>query len=233
MAKKVAQMIEEQVQSWIYKNISEHKSTPAPKIYPIITVSREFGAKGAALAALIGEKLDFKVWDKDLLLTIGKWLGSDPKLFETLDESRRKSIEDAIFGFMNHPGTNLSYMRSLTRAVRTIEKFGNSIIVGRGANYICQSPSSFHIRVVSALNKRILNYAESEKITKEQAAVIIKQKDAERADFIKYNFNKEVSDSRGYDLVVNSGAFNLEELADIVIYAYEKKIKQSVAAIRK
>ena len=66
MAKRVSKMIEEQVQFWALKNSGASLNAGHDKL-PVITISREFGAKGAALAEMLGERLGFKVWDKELL----------------------------------------------------------------------------------------------------------------------------------------------------------------------
>lgn len=227
MGRKVTKIIEDQFKTWRHQNRSIR--TPSQKKhYPIITVSREFGALGAALANVLGERVGFKVWDKELLQAIAKELGSDEKFLESIDERRRKPVEDAVLGFMKNKNTNVNYLLSLVRVVHTIEDFGSSIIVGRGAGYICQNDKSFHIRVVSPLKTRIIGYANREHISKDEAYEIIQEKDAERADFIHYSFNKDVTNPSDYDLLLNSATYDLEEMADIAQKAYETKIGEPI-----
>jgi cytidylate kinase len=223
MAKKVAQMIEEQVQFWRLKAESEHYLPKPEGRQPVITISREFGARGAALALNLQEKLGFKVWDKELLKVISERLNSNDEFIKALDENVRNPVEDAILGFMNRPNTNFNYMLYLVRAVRAIERSGNSIIVGRGANYICQKADSFHLRVVCPLKTRIENYAEREMIDLPEATKIVELKDRERATFMKKNFNRDINSPSDYDLVINSGSFSMDEMVDIVTQAYKRK----------
>ncbi|MEX0769998.1 MAG: cytidylate kinase-like family protein [Balneolaceae bacterium] len=231
MARKVTQIVEEQIKAWSHRNSSRKPSAPQKKHYPVITISREFGARGAAMAELLGKKTGFKVWDKELLGAIADHLGSDQKLLETLDERRQEIVEDTVAGFIKNIHTNVNYLRTLIRVVKTIEEQGNDIIVGRGANYICQHPSSFHIRVVCPLKKRISEYAKRENISTTEARRIIEQKDRERADFIKSNFYKEVATPSDYDLLINSDTFTLEQMADLVLDAYEMNIGEKVKAL--
>ncbi|MEQ9309056.1 MAG: cytidylate kinase-like family protein [Balneolaceae bacterium] len=224
MAKKVAQMIEEQVQFWRLKNSSKATFPASVKHLPIITVSREFGARGAEIATILGHKLGFKVWDKDLLDVISIKLGSNKEYMQSLDENRRSLLEDTIFGFMNQKGTNLNYFIYLVKAIRSIENIGNSIIVGRGANFICRNSNSFHIRVVSPLEKRVKYYAQKEGISSKNSLEIITKKDSERANFITRNFNKNIDASSNYDLVITSGSFDLDTVAEIISTAYTCKI---------
>lgn len=233
MAKKVPQLIEQQIQFWMRKESAEKPLRFLNKKLPVITVSREFGAKGAALAGELGIKLGFKVWDKDLLTIVSESIGTNKEFIASLDESRRSLLEDTIFGFINHRETNLSYLIFLVKAVRTLEKFGNSIIVGRGANYICQNKNSFHVRVVCPLKKRVQNYAREHQIPKNEASDIILKKDADRENFTRYNFNRDISNSSDYDLTINSDTYTMDEMADIVIRAYELKTGYNLSKAKK
>ena len=223
MAKKAHQIIEQQIQFWMRKEAAQKGVPIFDSRLPIITISREFGAKGAALAAELGKQLGFKVWDKDLLELISKNIGSDKEFIKSLDESRRGLLEDTIFGFIHHRETNLSYLIFLIKAVRALEKFGNSIIVGRGANYICQNKPSFHVRVVCPLKIRTENYARDHQVTKNEASEIILKKDTDRENFTAHNFNRNINNASDYDLIINSGTYDLKEMSELVIKAYELK----------
>lgn len=227
MAKKVAQIIEDQVKAWRRRSYEDR--VPQIKKFPVITISREFGARGADLAARLGEELDFKVWDKELLQAISKELGSDQKFLETLDERSQQVVENTVVGFLQNIHTNENYLRSLIRVVKTIEEYGSSIIVGRGANYICQNPLSLHVRVVCPYQTRVARYAEREKLKHFEARLIIENKDTERAEFIERNFYKNVSTPSDYDLLINSKTFTIEQMAKIVLDAYKNKIGRMAA----
>ncbi|MEX2410308.1 MAG: cytidylate kinase-like family protein, partial [Candidatus Paceibacterota bacterium] len=196
---------------------------PKKHVYPVITISREFGANGAAFAAYLARKIGYKVWDKELLQAITDEVGTGLKTVESIDERRRQTVEDTVTGFFHNMPTNVSYSRSLIRVVNTIEEFGNSIIVGRGANYICKNSKALHVRIVSPLNYRIENYAKRENISKIEAKRLIEAKDYERKVFIYHNFHREMNESSDYDMVINTKSFTLDEMAEIVINAYEKK----------
>jgi cytidylate kinase len=230
MATKTAQIVEQQVKAWSYRSSQDTAVQPGKLKFPVITISREFGAQGAALADLLGRRIGFQVWDKELLKAIAKELGSDQKFLETLDERRQEAIEEIVTGFLDKIHTNVNYLISLIRVVRTIEEHGRGFIVGRGANYICQNPLSFHVRVVCPFKTRVVEYAGRENISRKEARHIVEQKDTERAEFIKQNFYKDVSNPSDYDLIINSKTFTLEQMADIVLDAYEKKIGRKVAS---
>lgn len=233
MAIRVSQIVDKQIKVWNHRNEKLLEQGREEIQYPVITISREFGALGAALATKLGELTTFEVWDKELMEAIAEDLDSDIKLLETLDERRQQDIEDAVSGFMSDISTNVHYIRSLIRVVKTIEEHGRSIIVGRGANYICEKENSFHIRVVSPFKTRVVQYAERNNMEKAKARKLIEQKDQERAEFSRRYFYKDHSTPSDYDLIINSGKFTIDQMADLVIDAYEMKMGHKIEFVKK
>lgn len=223
MSMKVSEIVDKQIKEWDRKRIMQSAEEQKKPPMPVITISREFGALGAALAEKLGNTTGFEVWDKELLGAIAEDLGSDQKLLETLDERRKKDVEDAVSGFISHVHTNVNYVRSLIRVVKTIEEHGRSIIVGRGANYICEKPDSFNIRLVRPFKSRVQHIAEKNEIAISEARSLVKKMDAERDEFIKRFFYKDIYTPSDYDLIINTGTFNLDQIEMMVLQAYEMK----------
>lgn len=223
MTRAPEQIINEQVLVWSQQQTIIGQGGKPSSFWPIITISREFGAQGAALAQVLAKRTGFAVWDKELVQEVAAGTGSDVRILRTLDEHRQKMIEDAVRGAMGRQYTNLQYLRSLMRVVHTVAAHGSSIIVGRGANYICKSTPLLRIRVVCPLERRIQGYAERQGIDRRQAQQIVAQKDADRADFIRRTFKKDVAEPSDYDLVLTSATYTLDQLADIVLVAYEAR----------
>lgn len=229
MARKVTEIVEKQILSWSRHHSKGSKVQKEKDVLPVITISREFGSPGAALAYYLGEKTGFGVWDKELLKAIAEDLGGDQKLIETLDERRQEAIEDTVAGYLTNVHTNIKFFHSLIRVVRTIEEHGKGIIVGRGANFICEQNHSLHIRLVAPLNHRVKYYAEKNKISVQETLRLAEQKDRERSEFIRSNFQKDVSDPLGYDLIINSQHYTMGQMAAMVVHAYETKTGKKLA----
>ena len=221
----IDQMITEQVQTWAQREAESNVTGEVPGAWPVITISREFGARGAALAAVLGAQIGFKVWDKDLLHAIAEESGGDERLLASLDEHRRKAIDDAMRGALTGSRhTNTQYFRTLMRVVHTLSAHGKCIIVGRGAHYISKARGTFRVRVVAPLEVRVRGYAQREGLTEKKARKKIIARDTDRADFIKHHFKRDGSNPSDYDLVINAGVYTLEQMAGIVLAAYEAKI---------
>ncbi|MGB0346029.1 MAG: AAA family ATPase [Balneolaceae bacterium] len=231
MAKRVAQMIEDQVHFWRMSHPVEHKLQHKGQNLPVITISREFGARGAAIARILEKKLGFKVWDKEILEVISEKLGSDVNYMKSLDEHTQNAVEDTIFGFLNRKSTNLNYSIYLVRALQAIEKYGNAIIVGRGGNFVCRHKKTFNVRIVSPLHLRVEWIAQVQDISIEEARVVVKTKDEERAKFTHHNFNKSINCPIGYDMILNSGTMSLDSISELIIDGYQRKIGFEVSVM--
>jgi cytidylate kinase len=225
MARKPEQIIDEQVRAWTHRQAEAQRQGEGRTRWPLITVSREFGAQGAPLAELLGRRLGFTVWDKELVQAVAEESGGAERIVETLDEHGRKAIEDAMRGtLMGVQHTHLQYLRTLVRVVRTIAAHGNGIIVGRGANYICDPATILRVRVVCPLDVRVRRYAAQHHLDERQARRMVEELEAERVEFVRQHFKRDVAAPADYDLVVNSGTYTLEEMADVVVAAYEAKL---------
>ena len=167
-----------------------------------------------------------------MLGPIAKDLDSDQKFLETLDERRKQDIEDAASAFIGKVHTNVSYLRSLIKVVKTIEEHGRAIIVGRGANYICEAHENLTIRLVMPFNSRVQHIAEKQQITIQKAREIVNKKDKERADFIKRFFYKDITTASDYDLIINADTFDLDHMEKMVADAYEIKTGQSIVDVK-
>jgi cytidylate kinase len=231
--KSIDRLISDQVTRWARNEAKTKLKEDTAEVWPVITISREFGARGKSLAQELGRRTDFKVWDKELLSAIAEEAGADERFLASLDERRRKMIVDALYGsLIGSKHSNTHYYRSLLSVVQTIGLHGKSIIVGRGSNYIIKSPDPLKVRIVCPLEKRVSIIAEQEGISKKDALNLISKRDDEREDFIQHYFKKDSGNVHDYDLVLNSGVFNIDQLADLTLLAYEKKVGKTLPSVK-
>ena len=225
-------IITEEAVSWAIREAKARQRQKKVEKWPVITISREYAAGGRSLAKELAQRIGFKIWDKDLLSAIADETGADKRFMTSLDERRRKMISDVLHGFlMGSKHSNTQYFRSLLNVVHTIDAHGKSIVVGRGANFILKSPDTLRVRVVRPFEQRVSYVAELEGLTEKKAQKLVTVRDSERNDFIQHFFKRDTGNAYDYDLVLNSGVFNIEQLADLVLFAYEKKIGKTVPLV--
>lgn len=228
----IERLISEQVLAWSKRESKAKQRNEKVEVWPVITISREFGAGGRSLARALGNRTAFKVWDKELLSAISQEAGADERFLASLDEHRRKMIDDTLYGsFMGSKHSNTHYFRSLLRVVHTIGEHGKSIIVGRGSNYIIESAAALRVRIVCPVEHRIAHLVEKDGVSAKDARKLIQERDADREDFIRHYFKRDPGNASDFDLVLNSGVYNIEQLADLMLIAYEKKVGKTLPVI--
>ena len=141
-------------------------------------------------------------------------------------------VDDTFYGaFMGSKHSNTHYFRSLNRVVQTIGAHGKSIVVGRGGNYIIKSQAALRVRIVRTVKERVSYVMELEGTSESNARNLINTRDTDRDDFIQHYFKRDSKNCSDYDLVLNAGTFSTNQLADLVLFAYEKKVGKSVPPI--
>lgn len=225
MIKSPESIVDAQVRKWNYERGLLEPPHSERTAWPIITISRECGAGGTSLARLLADRTGFTLWDKRLVTAIAEATGGDESFVAMLDERRRQAIDEVILGLMKHPRqpTNIRYHRTLLSVVEALADKGGSIIVGRGANYVGDPASRLAVRVVRPIDERVARYAELEGLTMLKARRSVVNIDEERDGFVRQYFRHDVVDASAYDLTVNTGSFTLEQTADLVMAAYERK----------
>jgi cytidylate kinase len=230
-ARSIQQVVERECLRW--EILREHRTKHEKPIHwPIITIEREFGARGEALGRILAERTGFTFWDGELVHAVADESGANETVLRSLDEHRRSAIEESIKGAL-FGGQHMAseYLRRLMKLIHTISAHGGSVVVGRGAQYILAPETVLRVRVVSPLEERIRGYAQRHGIDVGRARTQVKRSDAERSRFVRQFFSRDTAVAADYDLVVNTGTFSLEQAAGIVLEAYGDKFGRRPKAV--
>ena len=182
----------------------------------VITVDREFGSGGAAIAKKLAEHLEWKLWDESLTeelarrLDCSKFLVAkreerpDPLYYRLLKSYTRGSFE----GHHNPPRMRMvdseCIMATSEGLVKEIADGGNCVIVGRGSAYFLYGrPGIFHIFVYASFREKVRRLIETGE-TEAQARHLAETVDKDRAAFVKKYFNKDWPNPPLYHLMINS-----------------------------
>ena len=83
-------------------------------------------------------------------------------------------------------------------------------MIGRGAGFILPRQTTLNVRLVAPLAERVAYMSQWLRLTEEEAAEKVRQRDAGRAQFLGTHFSSEPDDVHHYDLVLNSGLLGEE-----------------------
>ncbi len=202
---------------------------------PVITISRAAGARGTSIAEEIIRKLDahdsidrlhpWTLFNQDLLQHVIDEHDLPKGTAEFFHEDRHEEIRNIIGEILGlHPG-DYTTMRKMAETIRRISETGNTIIVGRGANFITMDiANSVHVRLVGSLERRTRHIADITGLSMPKAADEVARRDRGRKQYIKRIFKKDIDDPHFYDLVLNTDRFSNSQAADLIITALKQKM---------
>ena len=189
-----------------------------------ISLSREVGTPDTEVAAAVGARLGWRVYDHELTEQLAQELHLPVSAVEQIDERRQSWLLECIQSIASAPELSQGlYVRGLIRMVRALGEQGRSVIVGRAAAYILPPASTLRVRLVGEREDRITHLSRCLHLNREQAAHELEELGRERARFIREHFHAEPDDPRHYDLVLNTSLWSPADCADFIQQALHHK----------
>lgn len=218
-------LIDRQFRKW---ELDKVRATQRPAVKPVIpqvvTVSRQAGSRGAFFATRLADELAFSILHRKTIDAICESSGYRRRIVEYLDERFRSDIETMIEGLLTGQSVDhADYTRHLFQVVLSMARLGGVVFVGRGGNLILGPRRGFHIRVVAPKEQRIANLVKYKSLTEEVAATEIDRADSQRRELIARLFDQDIDNPANYDLVINLGLMELEDLVQPTMAAIHAK----------
>ena len=179
-----------------------------------VTISRQAGSGAHAVAEKLASLLQahtpkdappWTIFDRNLVGKVLQEHNLPERVAKFMPEDRTSEIADTmeeLFGL--HPPSWL-LVRKVTETILHLAELGNVILIGRGAAVVTANLEHvFHVRLVSALEKRGQRIQELNHLSKEAALKFIHEEDRGRERYLKKYFKTDVDDPLLYDLVINT-----------------------------
>lgn len=224
------EMVEEQLKKWQIESM-ERKTIKA-KPGPVITISREPGSGGSAIARRLSEELKMDLVGAQIIQKIAESADMSTKVIESLDEkevTRRDSWLTALFK-TRHLWED-TYLFHLTKVIGTFGRQGNVIIVGRGAQYILPPEDTFRLRFIAPMEVKIQNVMRDFGSSQQEAERYIIKTDSDRRAYLRKYFNADVTNPADYDVVINTGKLGIDGSVEAVKAAFTAWKKTRAATL--
>lgn len=213
-SRSMEKIIEEQVNKW---ELARQADEPKAATRPVVSVSRQPGAGGLALARQLAAKLSLDLFDREIIQQVAHSAKRSATVVETLDERGRWFVEDWIKATVSERHLSPDdYLRHLMRVVGTIGRHGGAVIVGRGASFILPRSECFGVRVIAPLEHRVTSVAREFGVAQDEARRRVIATESNRRAFVRKYFNEDISDPANYDLVINTFKVSIEDAAAVV-----------------
>ncbi len=212
----------------------KHADSPrSPEFHQFITISRQYGCEGAALAHRLVDVLNERCrpsfawvdYDHELLNKIS----TDPHLrgtvTEALDSRRREGTGKLFDTILNREADDAPEMRQLAEVVRSLAILGRAILLGRGSYLITQDlKTGLHVKLIAPLDWRALHVAATREVTHGEAKKIITDGERRREQYLRKHFVEHPEHVINPDLVIDNSRFNLVQIGEIVFTAVSARL---------
>ena len=210
---------------------------------PIVTISRQYGAGGSSVAALVAADLGAEVVDKRLIEEVASRLSMKTSDVEAEAERPRGLLDRLVRSFSTlEPGLGIGWtppypdplfdprkeiLHLTEQVIREVAESGNVVIVGRGAGFVLRDhPGVFRTFLRAPEDVRIHRLMERLGLPEPETRRKMHETDSNRAAYIRQLYGRDWCDPDEYDLVINTGRISYAAAAEMIL----RGVREPVAA---
>ncbi len=194
--------------------------------YPVITISREFGAGGRSIAKSVSEKLGIPFFDKDFVKQTAAESGYSVEDVEREGEDlslKSKFLDNILNNAASYQSSHDAiYDAQKDLVLKLAQK--DCILVGRCSNIILQEAGipSLDVFLYADQDARIEHVKELGLNGEEDAKKCVLKTDSQRATYYKTYTKHTLGDYHDYDLSLDTGVVGYDKCVDLIVELAQK-----------
>lgn len=186
----------------------------------ILTIGREYGSGGRAVAEKLGEALSLPVYDKNMLTIAAKESGIDETILASEDERLVNPLFEPYVPFGVDNGSMGEKLFDIQRRIiKEKAEHSSCIFVGRCSDQILEGyDDTFHFYIYAPKIQRIKRIMEVEQIQERAAAEkILKKVDKQRKSYYQFFTDQKWGSTEGKDMMLNSGTLGVDGVVQVIL----------------
>ncbi len=201
-------------------------------MYPIITISREFGSGGHDIGKAVAERLGVPFYDSAIMQQVAEQSGYASEFINVHGEyttGMDRWFSGSVFP-MNYFGSPQDQIFSIqSKIIQECANKGSCVIVGRCADYILNRAGieTLNIFIHADKESRAARVLDRERNVPEDVEKFLEKKDKGRRAYYRYYTDRNWGGYENYHLNLDSGFIGEENCVDIIVDTvkklYEKK----------
>jgi cytidylate kinase len=211
-----ARIFERQMRNWEIAR-AQQRAAQGQGVSCFICISRAAGAGGTEIARRVGERLNWPVFDKQILAAMAQDDSVRTRLYGSMDERDIGWFEETFRALMDVDFHVNDYFHRLTETVLCLARQGPAVFVGRGANLILPRDRGLRVRIVASRKYCIQHFAQRNGISEHEAVVELERIENEREDWLRRHFHVEPRDMTGHDLAINIERFTSDQAVGLIL----------------
>lgn len=220
--------VERRIENWAKEREAVSAQLRGGVAVDYITISRELGSGGEEVAKELSELMKWKLYDKDILNYMSENLQVHKSVLESVDERTVSWIEDLLMPLFTNKTTQhveqLTYFKHLMEVLLVIAKHGQAIIVGRAAGLVLPRKLGLSVRVTAPFDLRCERYAKKHDKSLKEATGAVKKFDKNQIKFVKSFLNKNILDSKHYDIVCSTEKLTPKSVAKLIWRTFDQRV---------
>lgn len=191
------------------------------KTIPVITINREYGAGGRALAAILSEKLGIPYYDKDFVIKTMEESGYDKEDVEREGEEMSKPSQvwnDLLSGTVSFSSSHDAIFNAEKSVILKLAE-DPCIMVGRCADQILKEAGidTVSIYLHAPFEARLKRTEELAEYGNMKPDKYLENHDSKRRTFYKYYTGSDIFDASNYTFCFDVGKVSIAHCAKIII----------------
>jgi cytidylate kinase len=185
----------------------------------VLTISRHPGSLGDTIARALAERLHYRIVERDELVRLAERIGGSDVAWDRAPELRERS--PSFWERLNEERRR--YASVLRRVTTQLAEEDDVVIVGLGGGQLLKGLSNvLRLQVIAPMDVRMERVMErgfddvAGPLSRDRARDLIRKADRDTAGYMRYMFNIDWLEAHNWDLVINTGRFNVEETVEIV-----------------
>ncbi len=194
----------------------------------IITVGRQFGSNGRAIAKKLAELLGIKFYDKELILMAAERSNIHPDRIKDLDEKPVNRWAYAMPGepvnpaFINTLPVNDVLFEAQCQVIKELAKQEECIIVGRCADYVLKDHALCrNIFIYAPVEERIKVIADRFSLSEKEAKNLIRKTDKQRKYYYNYYTDGRWGEMENYQMTFDSSVLGIDGTAEMLCTMFD------------
>ena len=194
----------------------------------IITIGRQHGSNGHAVAEALAKRLHIPCYSKEIVDHTARDSNLSPEVVRSYDEKRVSPFVSPGMQFLGMDEgfrLNMQIASAQFDTIRRMASEGDAVFVGRCADYVLRNREDLvRVFVTADYDYRVKTMMARKDLTEEQAKKLIKTVDKDRGSYYRYYTDQTWGDINCYDLCINVAKVGVEgAVQTIACYAEAMK----------
>lgn len=204
----------------------------------VITISRQFGAGGKTIGAMVSDRLGYTFADEDIIQIIAEKARVSPGWVESVEKEAggrlsrlvtrvvSKPLVDRIlkdeYGYIDEQ----TYIDYLVVIIAQMAEEGNVVFLDRGSQYILHDhPDAFHVLLINSFENRVSFMMDHYDLPQPKATQVVKSEEKRRTNLYRKIGKQDYDHPELYHMVINMARVDLEDAVDTIIRSAASFIK--------